>query len=135
MSKRFSEQIAEQFDAIENENHQLKEQLKDCQRKIDKLIDSILKEAFNLDRKSLQKVLDTSSSSHSNFESEICKYYGLNSDEEKADYLRIMLSKSALNYYKKNVVLNSEQSNVGVAETSTSFITNNTPTTPAVKQG
>lgn len=77
--------ITEQIIALEDENKRLKEQ--------EKLVSKI---------RSLVVENDSAcASSESIFEKKIANYFGLKSDSDRADFLRIMLSESSLNFFNK----------------------------------
>ena len=82
MSKKMPS-ITEQIAALENENKRLKEQ--------EKLVAKI---------RSLVAVEERSSvPSESIFEKKIVSYFGLKSESDKNDFLKIMLSDSSLNFF------------------------------------
>lgn len=82
MSKKIPS-ITEQIAALENENKRLKEQ--------EKLVAKI---------RSLVAVEERASvPSESIFEKKIVNYFGLQSESDKNDFLRIMLSDSSLNFF------------------------------------
>lgn len=90
----------EQADALERENKQLKESL-DAYKK---LADTVVKAELGMDLKAVKKLLEKGDERHlieSIFEEKICNYFGLNTDEDKEDFLQIMLTQSSLNHFKK----------------------------------
>ena len=90
----------EQAQELERDNKRLRESLNNYQ----KLADAVLKAELNMDLKSLKKALANSGDSHSNesiFAAKICEYFGLETEADLEDFLRIMLSPSSLNYFNK----------------------------------
>ena len=90
----------EQAQELERDNKRLRESLNNYQ----KLADAVLKAELNMDLKSVKKALTNSGDSHSNesiFAAKICEYFGLETEADLEDFLRIMLSPSSLNYFNK----------------------------------
>lgn len=86
-----SKNITEQIENLQHENERLKE--------LDKLFEKAVKNYLGLDRKTIQKKLNSDAKSGSEFEAKIANYFNLKTPAEMEEFLSVICSKSTLKYF------------------------------------
>ena len=87
--------ILEQIEDLQRENERLKD--------YEKMVDMMSKVEFGLSRNDIKKIIDKPVNSVSKFESKICKFFGLYTDADKANFVSAMCCDHGLNFFKKRL--------------------------------
>ena len=82
--------IAEQITEIQEANQKLSA--------YEKLLDKAIQIRFGQTSKAIKKLL-LKKESHSDFETTICKFFLLKTDEDKKEFISLMCTESSKNYY------------------------------------
>lgn len=82
--------ITEQIEQLQAENNRLRE--------FEKLFEKALKKEFGIGKKEIEKKI-SAIEKPSNFENQLCDYFGLISEHDKSDFLSIMCSESSLKFF------------------------------------
>lgn len=69
----------------------------------EKLFDKACQINFGCSTKNLKKFLEKKEESFSNFEAQICTFFGLKTEKDMADFIQIMCAENILNYYKNEI--------------------------------
>lgn len=83
--------ITEQIEDLQNENLRLKE--------FEKLFEKAVRNEFGIGSKTIKKILKKDTENASEFEREICAFFGLESEDDKTTFLAIMCSDSSLRFF------------------------------------
>lgn len=91
MSKTKS--ISEQIEEMQKANERLKE--------YEKLFDKACQINFGSSAKTVEKKMQNSMEPRTNFENKIRTFFGLKTEQDLKEFVRIMCTESTLNFYRK----------------------------------
>lgn len=87
-----SKSITEQIDELQQENNRLKG--------LDKIVDKIFQSQVGMKRKEVEKALRNGAKA-TPFEEKIVTFFALKTEQDKEDFLSLLLTESTLNFLKE----------------------------------
>ena len=87
-----SKSLAEQIEEIEAAQKKLSS--------YEKIFDKACQINFGCKAKTINNLLNNNEESCSNFETKMCKFFGLKTEKDVADFIAIMCTESSLNFFK-----------------------------------
>lgn len=98
--------IAEEIAKLEKENERIKE--------YQKLLDKALKIELGIGLKEVEKLIKNQAKNPSDFEEAIADYFDLVTENDKAQFLRVMLSSTSLDFYRKAARKAKQKEDIGL---------------------
>lgn len=78
------------------------EEYKKYKKTVQKQLKKLLEYAGEIPVKTVEKIVEKTVEKPTEFERKICDYYGLETEEQKEEYLRIMMNPTNRNYWERN---------------------------------